>query len=77
MAAVKTFQHFEYYWNLWRWATAWTIWVVGLDSRLWLGIFLFTTASRTAPEPTQQHLYLYLYLTGFFVCCFNWKRVAV
>jgi hypothetical protein len=27
--------------------------VIGFDSRLGLGIFLFTTASRTALEPTQ------------------------
>jgi hypothetical protein len=36
-----------------RWATAWTIGVLGFDSRLRLGIFLFTTASRTALGPTQ------------------------
>jgi hypothetical protein len=28
-------------------------WVLGFDSRQGLGIFLFTTASRTAPGPTQ------------------------
>jgi hypothetical protein len=37
-----------------RWATGWTIGVLGFDSRLGLGIFLFTTASRTALEPTQR-----------------------
>jgi hypothetical protein len=31
----------------------WTIGVLGFDSRWGLGIFLFTTASRTALEPTQ------------------------
>jgi hypothetical protein len=36
-----------------RWATGWTIEVLGFDSRRGLGIFLFTTASRTALEPTQ------------------------
>jgi hypothetical protein len=36
-----------------RWATGWTIGVLGFDSRRWLGIFLFTTASRTALVPTQ------------------------
>jgi hypothetical protein len=35
------------------WATGWTIGVLGFDSRRWLGIFLFTTASRTALGPTQ------------------------
>jgi hypothetical protein len=36
-----------------RWATGWTIGVLGFDSRRRLGIFLFTTASRTALGPTQ------------------------
>jgi hypothetical protein len=36
-----------------RWATGWTIGVLGFDSRRGLGIFLFTTASRTALGPTQ------------------------
>jgi hypothetical protein len=36
-----------------RWATGWTIGVLGFDSRRELGIFLFTTASRTALWPTQ------------------------
>jgi hypothetical protein len=31
----------------------WTIGVIGFDSRPGLGIFLFTTASRTAVGPTQ------------------------
>jgi hypothetical protein len=39
--------------SVWRWATGWTIGVLGFDSRLGLGIFLFTTASRTALGPTQ------------------------
>jgi hypothetical protein len=38
---------------VWRWATGWTIGVLGFDSRRGLGIFLFTTASRTALGPTQ------------------------
>jgi hypothetical protein len=36
-----------------RWATGWTIGILGFDSRRELGIFLFTTASRTALGPTQ------------------------
>jgi hypothetical protein len=36
-----------------RWATGRTIGVLGFDSRLGVGIFLFTTASRTALEPNQ------------------------
>jgi hypothetical protein len=35
------------------WATGWTVGVLGIDSRRGLGIFLFTTASRTALGPTQ------------------------
>jgi len=34
-------------------ATGWMIGVLRLDYRRELGIFLFTTASRTAVEPTQ------------------------
>jgi hypothetical protein len=34
------------------WATDWTIGVPAFDSRRGLGIFLFTTASRTALVPT-------------------------
>jgi hypothetical protein len=33
--------------------TGWTIEVLGFDFRQGLGIFLFTTASRTALGPTQ------------------------
>jgi hypothetical protein len=36
-----------------RWATGWTIGVLVFDSRRGLGIFLFTTVSRTALGPTQ------------------------
>jgi hypothetical protein len=36
-----------------RWFTGWTIGVLGFDSLRGLGIFLFTTASRTALGPTQ------------------------
>jgi hypothetical protein len=36
-----------------RLATGWMIGVLGFDSRRGLGIFLFTTASRTALGPTQ------------------------
>jgi hypothetical protein len=36
-----------------RWATGWTIGVLGFDFRRGLGIFHFTTASRTALGPTQ------------------------
>jgi hypothetical protein len=35
------------------WATGWTIGVLGFDSRRGMGIFLFTTESRTALGPTQ------------------------
>jgi hypothetical protein len=35
------------------WAMGLTIGVIGFDSRRWLGIFLFTTASRTALGLTQ------------------------
>jgi hypothetical protein len=35
------------------WATGWTIGVLGFDSQRGLGIFLFTTVSRTALGPTQ------------------------
>jgi hypothetical protein len=41
------------YQSVQRWATGWTIGVLGFDSRRGLGIFLFTTASRTALGPTQ------------------------
>jgi hypothetical protein len=34
-------------------ATGWAIGVLGFDSRRGLGIFLFTTASRSAQGPTQ------------------------
>jgi hypothetical protein len=34
----------------------WRIGVPGFDSRQGLGIFLFTTASRTALGPTQPHI---------------------
>jgi hypothetical protein len=37
-----------------RLATGWTIGVLGFDLRRGLGIFLFTTASRTALGPTQS-----------------------
>jgi hypothetical protein len=33
--------------------TGWTIGILGFDSRWGMGIFLFTTASRTALGPTQ------------------------
>jgi hypothetical protein len=36
-----------------RWATGWTIGVLGFDSRRGLGILLFTSLSRTALEPIQ------------------------
>jgi hypothetical protein len=36
-----------------RWATGWTIGVLGFDSRRGMGIFLFTTASGTALGLTQ------------------------
>jgi hypothetical protein len=35
-------------------STGWTIGVPGFDSRRGLGIFLFTTASRTVLEPTHS-----------------------
>jgi hypothetical protein len=39
--------------SVWRWATAWTIGILGFDSQRGLGIFLFTTTSRTVLGPTQ------------------------
>jgi hypothetical protein len=39
--------------SVYRWATVWTIGVLGFDFRRGLGIFLFTTAFRTALGPTQ------------------------
>jgi hypothetical protein len=36
-----------------RWATGWTIGVLGFDSRRELGIFLFTIASRMDLEPIE------------------------
>jgi hypothetical protein len=39
---------------MFRWAPGWTIGVLEFDSRWWLGIFLFTTASRTALGLTQS-----------------------
>jgi hypothetical protein len=39
--------------SVYRWATGWTFGVLGFDSRRGLGIFLFTTRSRTALGPTQ------------------------
>jgi hypothetical protein len=40
--------------SVYRWTTGWMIGVLGFDSRQGLGIFLFTTASRTALGPTQH-----------------------
>jgi len=60
-----------------RWATGWTIGVLGLDSRRGLGIFLFTTASKTALRPTQPHIqwvpgaYLHLVPRSNKVWCYN------
>jgi hypothetical protein len=42
--------------SLQRWATDWTIGVLEFDSRRELGIFLFTTVSRTALGPTQPSI---------------------
>jgi hypothetical protein len=39
-----------------RWATGWPIGVLGFDSLRSLGIFFFTTASRTALGPTQSSI---------------------
>jgi hypothetical protein len=39
---IRIYYYYYYY------ATGWTIGVLGFDSRRGLGIFLFTTASRTA-----------------------------
>jgi hypothetical protein len=36
-----------------RWATGWTIGILGFNTRRGLGIFIFTTASTTALGPTQ------------------------
>jgi len=40
------------------WAMGWTIGVLGFDSRQAVGIFLFTTAFRTALGPTQPPIQL-------------------
>jgi hypothetical protein len=40
--------------SLQRWATGWTIGILGFDSRRGLGTFLFTTVFRTAVGPTQS-----------------------
>jgi hypothetical protein len=40
-----------------RWATGWTIGVLGFDSRRGLGIFPFTTASRTALDPAHSPIH--------------------
>jgi hypothetical protein len=45
----------------------WTIGVLGFDSRRWLGIFLFTTASRTALGPTQTPI-----LSNWYQGLFPW-----
>jgi hypothetical protein len=42
--------------SVWRWAAVWTTGVLGFDSRRQLGIFLLTTASRTALGPTQPRI---------------------
>jgi hypothetical protein len=39
--------------SVYRWATGWTIEVLGFDSRRGQGISLFTTASSTALVPTK------------------------
>jgi hypothetical protein len=39
--------------SVYRRATGWTIGILEFDSRRGLGIFPFTTASRTALRPTQ------------------------
>jgi hypothetical protein len=44
--------------SVWRWATGWTIGVLGFDSRRGLRIFFFTTTSRTALGPTQPPIQL-------------------
>jgi hypothetical protein len=40
--------------SVWRWATGWTMGGSRVDSHRGLGIYLFTTASRTALGPTQS-----------------------
>jgi hypothetical protein len=42
--------------SVYRWATGWTIGVLGFDYRRGLGIFLFAIASRTALGSTQPPL---------------------
>jgi hypothetical protein len=49
---VKLYLYY-YYHHHHRWATGWTIGILGFDSQRRLGIFLFTTASRTVLGPTQ------------------------
>jgi hypothetical protein len=49
----RKFIKLKYIFMYYDWDTGWTIGVLGFDSRRELGIFIFTTASRTALGPTQ------------------------
>jgi hypothetical protein len=52
-----------------RWATGWTVGVLGFDSRWRLGIFLFATASRTALGPPSL-------LSNGYQGLFPWDKAA-
>jgi hypothetical protein len=51
--------------------TQWTIGVLGFDSRRELGVFLFTTASRTALGPTQPPIQ---YVPGSLSLRLKWQE---
>jgi hypothetical protein len=54
-----------------RWAAGWTIGVLGFDFRRGLGIFLFTTASRTVLGPTQPPIQ---WVTGALSLAVKWAK---
>jgi hypothetical protein len=43
--------------SVWRWATGWTIGILGFDSRRVRGFFFVTTASRPALGPTPPPIH--------------------
>jgi hypothetical protein len=54
--------------SVWHCATGCTIWVLGFDSRQWLGIILFTTVSRAALGP--------IFLSNGYQGLFPWGKAA-
>jgi hypothetical protein len=55
-------------------ATGWTIGWSGFDSRRGLGIFLFTTVSSPALEPTQPHIQ---WVPGAISWAWSWPLTSV